>query len=425
MTSVSQQTLALLAYKLTPVPLSAASQPILIDDGEVYLRIADNVAFHSKHPDSHSASQELLNSGLFILSNFRMMVVCKSRVDSTSIGWGISLSEIDSVNDCSTFFSRSTRLKISIKGVDETLQVKFENYSEKDDIIGHFRTALQKRSWEALVMSKPNTSQQTGFSVTNAGLAGIQRRQDENLRKIDSLARDAVADLDALMNHAREVVAVIQKYASLGGAEETGLGSETASETGEISEVESIMQTIGIASPVTKYSAGRLYHQQLSRQLADFLLERNRLKNLGGMATATDMYCLFNRARGTELVSPEDFLCASELLVGLKLGLAMKRFHSGVIAIRLDEVNEDVLCSRVVELCRSSSSCSSLIGVADKEMKKEGMQPSFVAKKLNISMIIANEVLLLAEEKALLCRDESVAGTFFYENLFPSFEVQR
>jgi EAP30/Vps36 family len=45
-------------------------------------------------------------------------------------------------------------------------------------------------------------------------------------------------------------------------------------------------------------------HQHM--QLADFL--RVPLERAGGMMTLPDVYCLFNRARGTELISPDDLL---------------------------------------------------------------------------------------------------------------------
>jgi EAP30/Vps36 family len=103
--------------------------------------------------------------------------------------------------------------------------------------------------------------------------------------------------------------------------------------------------SMGIAAPVTKETAGRKYHKALAQQvtswpgafthvccihaagglldhswqpeqrvlnsptavqLADFL--RVPLERAGGMMTLPDVYCLFNRARGTELVSPDDLL---------------------------------------------------------------------------------------------------------------------
>lgn len=50
---------------------------------------------------------------------------------------------------------------------------------------------------------------------------------------------------------------------------------------------------LGIVSPVTKQSAGKQYHEQLSRQLAEFL-EKN-LQREKGMMVLHDVYCLFNR----------------------------------------------------------------------------------------------------------------------------------
>ena len=41
-------------------------------------------------------------------------------------------------------------------------------------------------------------------------------------------------------------------------------------------------------------------------QLADFLTAR--VERAGGMMALPDVYCLFNRARGTELISPDDLL---------------------------------------------------------------------------------------------------------------------
>ena len=76
----------------------------------------------------------------------------------------------------------------------------------------------------------------------------------------------------------------------------------------------------GILSPVTKLSAGRQYYHLLARQVADLLHDQNRIQRLGGVVSLTDLYCLYNRARGTELVSPDDLLQAVRLMESLHLG---------------------------------------------------------------------------------------------------------
>lgn len=84
--------------------------------------------------------------------------------------------------------------------------------------------------------------------------------------------------------------------------------------------MEGILLNIGIVSPVTRLSAGREYHQQLARQIADLFLANDRIRRLGGMITLSDVYCIYNRARGTELVSPDDLLEGASQLQYLKIG---------------------------------------------------------------------------------------------------------
>lgn len=57
---------------------------------------------------------------------------------------------------------------------------------------------------------------------------------------------------------------------------------------------------------------------ELSRQLADFLAKP--LQQSGGIMTLPDVYCLYNRARGTELVSPDDLLQAIKMFDQVHVG---------------------------------------------------------------------------------------------------------
>ena len=62
-----------------------------------------------------------------------------------------------------------------------------------------------------------------------------------------------------------------------------------------------LTQEMGVmANPVTRSSAGSLYHQELARQLAEFLGkgkgQGGDLKGRDGMLTLHDAFCLFNRS---------------------------------------------------------------------------------------------------------------------------------
>ena len=49
----------------------------------------------------------------------------------------------------------------------------------------------------------------------------------------------------------------------------------------------------------------------------------------------TDAYCRVNRARGLELLSPEDFLQACRLMKDLNLPIKLRRYESGVLVLQL------------------------------------------------------------------------------------------
>lgn len=197
------------------------------------------------------------------------------------------------------------------------------------------------------------SSQSSGPTSRMVGVAGIMTREAEKNSQTAANLAAAFQDLDNLMGMAAEMVKLAEKFrgvmgadgsitlnpssgssgslASLGltapapaaaavgsgggsGAGPDSSGGSGTSTTSEqlLLDAETQLQLIamGITSPVTRASAGARYHQELARQLADFLA--GPLAKAGGVMMLPDVYCLFNRARGTELVSPDDLLQACD-----------------------------------------------------------------------------------------------------------------
>lgn len=111
-----------------------------------------------------------------------------------------------------------------------------------------------------------------------------------------------------------------------------------------------------------------------------------------------DVYCRVNRARGLELLSPEDLLHACELLSG---PIRLRSFPSGARVLQLESHDDDVVALDTLEKVESA----------------ESMAVEELAKQLGISLLLAKERLLVAERLGKLCRDESVEGLRFYPNL--------
>ena len=204
---------------------------------------------------------------------------------------------------------------------------------------------------------------------------------------------EAFADLRGLMALAGDMVQLAERFRE--ALAERARAGEGAPEDAMDASMEAELISMGISSPVTKATSGALYHRELSRQvsapccavitytvpellsisqllscaiavkeesepnhgqcgllgwlhqdrscvqqltvcrapqLADFLALR--IDKAGGMMPLPDVYCLFNRARGAELISPDDLLTAAKLLTATGARLTFRQFASGVLVVQ-------------------------------------------------------------------------------------------
>lgn len=320
--------------------------------------------------------------------------------------------------------------ELSLHLSQQDIGLKFEDADVKEDFLSIINNALLKRSWEKSTISSSfsssssflSSSSSSSSSVSiasnttifqksgqNLGVGGIILKQERELQSVQRLSKDAVQDMESLMRQAKDVVTMVQRYAGYMAEQSSSSSSSdgTISESGEINEMNEILQDIGIVSPVTRYSAGKLYHQELARQIADILLRENRLKRMGGMITLPDAYCLLNKARGTEPVSPDDLYHASKIIGSLRIGIKLKAFDTGVLVLQLDNMTDDHICVTLMNMYNTMI-----------EIKEQGLHTALVARNQNLSIVVAKQHLLLAESLGYLCRDECSQGTFFFPNKF-------
>lgn len=66
--------------------------------------------------------------------------------------------------------------------------------------------------------------------------------------------------------------------------------------------------------------------------------------------TLTDVYCRVNRARGLELLSPEDLLNACRQLSLLNLPIVLRIFDNGVMVLQTQTHNDLEVADAIAEL---------------------------------------------------------------------------
>ena len=95
------------------------------------------------------------------------------------------------------------------------------------------------------------------------------------------------------------------------------------------------------------------------------------------MLLLTDIYCMYNRARGTDLVSPDDVLAACKQLQRLRLGMKLRVFSSGVMVVQSDSHDPAAVVARLMKLLKS----------------REYLDAAFLARTWRVSVPVAEEHL--------------------------------
>jgi ESCRT-II complex subunit VPS36 len=251
-----------------------------------------------------------LRSGNLILTTHRLIWIPSQSNESVPSSIPLSaVTHIYSHKKSIKSMFHSPRIRFQADPGSIVVTIVFRGKGDFDGFLSKLWECWRGRAWEEEEKSESETSKSGSGTVAQGlygndgtvrmvGLAGILRKEQEQWESTDKSLQDAFQDLNALMSKAKEMVSLAEKMRQkLLSAPSSQNGSTDDEEMGSKEEMQQWMLSVGIISPVTKESAGALYHQELSRQLADFV--RIPLEKAGGMISLTDMYYHFNRARGT------------------------------------------------------------------------------------------------------------------------------
>lgn len=256
------------------------------------------------------------------------------------------------------------------------------------EIENSIKTCLNEKRWEKGVIAVQNKPS----SLLGGGLVRIEQQIESSRLNADQSLNTAFKDIDNLMVKGKEMVALAERIAQK--------LSDVKTEGDETVELKSHLLSIGISNPVTRetHGTGTTYHKSLGNELAQML--RKPLQEAGGVLSVSEVYCRYNRARGIELVSPEDVVNACKTLTPEHHGMELKKFSSGVLVVEGD--NFKSIMNNLLQTIKANDCCSALS----------------LSNITSIPLLLAKERLQAGEQHGILCRDETDDGIFFYENLF-------
>lgn len=237
--------------------------------------------------------------------------------------------------------------------LDEKIGETFIKISGKSGIDESFIRAINEtvsaRIWET---SDTNDEQIPTANKDNepppriklrTGIVGIERSLLERQKQTDENISLAFKDLSKLMTMAKDMVGISKV-----------ISAKIRERHGEISEDETVrfksyLMSLGIDDPVTRDNAqsNTEYFQLLANQMCEVLLDP--ITECGGMMSLADVYCRINRARGLELLSPEDLLNACRWLNG---PLKLRKFPSGAMVLQLENHDDEMVSTETLEQVR-------------------------------------------------------------------------
>ncbi|EPS37415.1 hypothetical protein H072_8877 [Dactylellina haptotyla CBS 200.50] len=252
------------------------------------------------------------------------------------------------------------------------------------------------------------------------GVRGLER-QNRNLRMNNQRAiAGAFEDLEALMSRAKEIIALAENFATQ-LADNPSLANSDAKEALDQSTALLALRPSDFSVTKDQISSSSsslsLYHAELARSIADFLADDRRsiLKKEGGAITLVDLWAIYNRARGIELISPSDLENSANLFDKLQLPVRLRQFKSGLLVVQERTRTDEKVAKSVLAWMESLSEAESW----DKRVDRR-WGPSILARdaaeKFGWSIAVANEELEMVEELGVLCREVGIEGVRWWKN---------
>lgn len=251
-----------------------------------------------------------------------------------------------------------------------------------------FQKTVAEKKWSVV---------KTTSNQIRTGIGGIERKIYEKQKASDVSITEAFKDLDRLMITAKDMV-TLSKNISEKIKEKQGAISDD-----ETVRFKSYLLGLGVDDPVTRssFTDSNSYYNTLCKEIIKII--HVSLEEVGGTMALAEVYCRVNRARGLDLLSPEDLMAACSMINNDKsLQVKLKKFDSGVLALQSSSCDESVVLEKTIEALKISGSLSA----------------QELSTSIGVPVVLAKEYLLNSEKSGKSCRDESIEGLRFYLNKF-------
>lgn len=252
---------------------------------------------------------------------------------------------------------------------------------------------------------KQNAEPIQTYQNSSVGGLGIERTKNLMMQKMKNesqLISGSFSDIQSLRTNAQAMIDLAQQIRAK-------INIKKDQPENEAKELNGILSKIGFIDPVTKEVAGRDYYFKLAEQIneyfCDYFAKNPNIKVL----TLIDAYCIYNRARGGNTVSPKDMTQALDHFKSISQKVLLKEFNKEMIVLHTkDYTNENILVSVVHFM---------------EEKKEDFITVNDLARVINAKNVILEKILIDdLLRNGFLCVDESDFDIRYYQNTILNYK---
>ena len=201
----------------------------------------------------------------------------------------------------------------------------------------------------------------------------------QKMAQQNQMIQGSFSDIQSLRQNAKEMIELAQQIRAkinLAQQQQQQGGSTQQSQ----SELNSVLSKIGFIDPVTKEVAGSEYYLLLAEQINDYFNDYFIKNPSVKVITLIDAYCIYNRARGGNTVSPKDMQQALKNFKSVSNKIMIKNFNNEMIVLHTKDFSNQNILNLVTQFM--------------KQKKEEFVTVNELTKILNVKNVILEKILI-------------------------------
>ena len=252
-----------------------------------------------------------------------------------------------------------------------------------------------------------NTNSILSQNSTQVGGLGMDRVKNMMRSKLDTqqkMISGSFNDIDSLRQNAEQMISIASQIRNK--------IATNPNNKNENDEINSVLSKIGFVDPITKEVAGSEYYLKLGEQINTYFMDYFAKNPQTKALTLIDAYCIYNRARGGNTISPKDMRQAVKQIIDGKVihNIIIKNFNNEMIVIQTPEF--------------SGRNILAMIEKFMKEKKQEYIEMSDLTTILHLDNVLLEKTIISdLLNSGLILIDESDLVVRYYLNKILSYQI--